>query len=134
MAKNYFYEGKVESRFLDLTIVCNLMYSSGPPDLAGVFRRINGESDAIEKAEETHDETHLHRVATMGASGARSKKKGDKPQVCVPDRYACMFSKAVHLLARCPRIRIRVSRKLKLPPCVFLPVEGIVAAAGFPVC
>jgi hypothetical protein len=81
VAKNYFYEGKTETRFLDLTIVCNVMYSSGPPDLAGVFRRLSGESDDIEKAEEVHDASNLNRAAVSGASGARSKKKGDKPQV-----------------------------------------------------
>jgi hypothetical protein len=83
LAKNYFYEGKTESRFLDLSIVCNIMYSSGPPDLAGVFRRLDNESDEIEKAEETYDETNLNRVCRAGAVGARSKKKGDKPQVWV---------------------------------------------------
>jgi hypothetical protein len=81
LAKNYFYEGKTESRFLDLTIVCNIMYSSGPPDLAGVFRRIGGESDEIEKAEEEHDKTNLNRASTTAGGGTRSKKKGDKPQV-----------------------------------------------------
>jgi hypothetical protein len=80
LAKNYFYEGKAESRFLDLSIVCNVMYSSGPPDLAGVFRRMSGESDALEKAEETHDASNLNRSSVPGATGARSKKKGDKPQ------------------------------------------------------
>jgi hypothetical protein len=80
-AKNYFYQGQVEQRFLDLTIVSNIMYSSGPPDLAGVFRRLSGESDEIEKAEEVHDVNNLNRAATTGAAGARSKKKGDKPQV-----------------------------------------------------
>jgi hypothetical protein len=56
------------------------MYSSGPPDLAGVFRRMSGESDDIEKAEETLDMTHLNRLSATGNGGARSKKKGDKPQ------------------------------------------------------
>jgi hypothetical protein len=83
LGKNYFYESKTESRFLDLTIVCNVMFSSGPPDLAGVFRRLGDESDEIEKAEETHDIASLHRPSTAGGAGARSKKKGDKPQVGV---------------------------------------------------
>jgi hypothetical protein len=80
LAKNYFYECKAESRFLDLTIVCNIMYSSGPPDLAGVFRRLDDESVDVEKAEERHDVSNLNRSSVAGAGGARSKKKGDKPQ------------------------------------------------------
>jgi hypothetical protein len=61
--------------------VCNVMWSSGPPDLAGVFRRIDNQSDDIEKAEEVHDASNLNRSSTSGVAGARSKKKGDKPQV-----------------------------------------------------
>jgi hypothetical protein len=80
-AKNYFYESKTESRYLDLSIVCNIMFSSGPPDLSGVFRRMNDISDDIEKAEETHDAGNLKRASVAAAAGTRSKKKGDKPQV-----------------------------------------------------
>jgi hypothetical protein len=79
-AKNYFYEGKTESRWLDLTIVCNVMFSSGPPDLAGVFRRMSGESDALEKAAQTYDATNLNRVPVSATTGVKGKKKGDKPQ------------------------------------------------------
>jgi hypothetical protein len=87
MSKNYFYEGKTESRFRDLSIVCNVMYSSGPPDLAGVFRRMSGDTDDIEKAEETHDVSNLHRAAG-GTTGARSKKKGDRPQAKDQKKWA----------------------------------------------
>jgi hypothetical protein len=78
-AKNYFYEGKTESRWLDLTIVCNLMYSSGPPDLAGAFRRMGGECDDMEKAALTYDATNLNRTSVSITADSKAKKKGDKP-------------------------------------------------------
>jgi hypothetical protein len=56
------------------------MYSSGPPDLAGVFRRMDGESDDIEKAALTYDATNLNRVPVSAIGSAKDKKKGDKPQ------------------------------------------------------
>ena len=56
------------------------MYSSGPPDLAGVFRRLNGESDAVEKAIQMHDATNLKRPLDSNTGGIRLYKKGDQPQ------------------------------------------------------
>lgn len=75
LAKNYFYESKTESRFLDLTIVCNIMYSSGPPDLAGVYRKLDVAPDAMEAAEDSHDSGSLGRPNLGCSTGTRSKKK-----------------------------------------------------------
>jgi hypothetical protein len=33
MAKNFFFEGKTETRYVDLLIVCNVLCSSFPVDL-----------------------------------------------------------------------------------------------------
>jgi hypothetical protein len=79
MAKNFFFEGKTETRYVDLLIVCNVLCSSFPVDLQGMMRRVNGESDAFESAEQGNDRDVLRRGIISTAVNQKDKKKGDKP-------------------------------------------------------
>jgi hypothetical protein len=81
MAKNFFYEGKTETRYVDLLIVCNVQCSSFPVDLQGLMRKSNGERDAFEEAEDSNDREELRRGVIRAAVNQKDKKKGDKPQV-----------------------------------------------------
>jgi hypothetical protein len=58
LATNVRYDGKVGGRFLDTLIVCNVLPSSGPPDLDGIFRRKTNVLDAFEKALDDVDDGH----------------------------------------------------------------------------
>ena len=58
LATNVRYDGKVGGRFLDTIIVCNVLPSSGPPDLDGIFRRKTSMLDAFEKALDNVDDGH----------------------------------------------------------------------------
>lgn len=125
MAKNFFFEGKTETRYVDLLIVCNVLCSSFPVDLRGMMRRGNGELDAFEAAEvfsqlslnlhsqlhsqllidfkkiqEVTDRNVLRRGIISTAVNQKDKKKGDKPtdmdqKLWAPLHYFCYWTAGI---------------------------------------
>lgn len=96
MAKNFFFEGKTETRYFDLLIVCNVLCSSFPPDLQGMMRRSNGGMDAFEAAEQEPDTGVVRRGIISNAVNQKDKKKGDKPRdtdqkLWAPMHYFCYW-------------------------------------------